>query len=376
MFSTATKPLDEPYDGSKNGIHMFIHQVSTRAAICGWTTTIMSIPAPTAAEPQATLSLLHQYGQITLAQIEAHARAYQALPLKAAQDANALKLFLAGSLDKTLMMRVLAKQSSYTFDGIESGPAMFRVIIQLVGIETTASVAVINAILRTMPAKLQEVKTDIVRFNEFVTEQCNELTSRGHPPHDILHLLFEAYRTAGNDEFTEYIRAKQSAVYDGSLTMEYQDLMSIAEEKYKIMMITGEWKVPKSTTRTTTDEHIVALQAQVQALQAATATKAKPVKPGTATNDRRNNTGKWAWKDKAPKEHEPKAKVVDGRQYVYCPNHESTKWVLADKHKDGCKLDPTWKFPSDGAKPKDDQKLTFAQALMHVVDECDEDENI
>ena len=205
MFSTATKPLEEPYDGSKNGIHMFIHQVSTRAAICGWTSTIMSIPAPTAANPQANLSLLNQYGQITLTQIEAHARSYQALHLKSAQDANAMKLFLAGSLDKTLMMRVLAKKSSYTFDDIENGPAMFRVIIQLVGIETTASVAVINAILRTMPAKLQELKSDIVRFNEFVTEQCNELTSRGHPPHDILHLLFEAYRTAGNDEFTKYI---------------------------------------------------------------------------------------------------------------------------------------------------------------------------
>ena len=103
-----------------------------------------------------------------------------------------MKLFLAGSLDKTFMMRVLAKKSSYTFDDIENGPAMSRVIIQLVGIETTASVAVINAILRTMPAKLQELKTDIVRFNKFVTEQCIERTSQGHLPHDNLHLLFEA----------------------------------------------------------------------------------------------------------------------------------------------------------------------------------------
>ena len=60
MFSTATKPLDEPYDGSKNGMNMFMHQVNTRADICGWTTTIMTIPAPTATNPNATLSLLHQ----------------------------------------------------------------------------------------------------------------------------------------------------------------------------------------------------------------------------------------------------------------------------------------------------------------------------
>ena len=88
LFSTATKPLDEPYDGSKSGLHMFIHQVATRALICGWTNTILTIPKPTPANPNATLSLMTQYGQIDLADIEAHAITYQADQVKAAQDAN------------------------------------------------------------------------------------------------------------------------------------------------------------------------------------------------------------------------------------------------------------------------------------------------
>jgi hypothetical protein len=116
-----------------------------------------------------------------------------------------------------------------------------------------------------------------------VTEQCNELTSRGQQPYDILHLLFEAYRTASNDEFQEYIRAKQSAVY--------HDLTSVAEEKYKIMMIKGEWKGTKGTT-TSTEDHIIALQAQMIALQAAsqatqTTTFKKPATKGKGTKDDR-----------------------------------------------------------------------------------------
>ena len=377
LFSTATKPLEEPYDGSKTGIHMFIHQVATRALICGWTSTIMAIPKPTVADPNATLSLLTQYGQVDLADIEGHALTYQAAEVKAAQDSNMLKIFLDGSLHKTLMLRVLAKKTNYTFGGIENGPAMLRVILQLVGLETNASVAVINAILRTMPSKMTELKSDIVAFNEFVTEQCNKLTSRGQQPYDILHLLFEAYRTASNDEFQEYIRAKQSAVYDGSLTLDYHDLMSIAEEKYKIMVIKGEWKVPKGSTNTT-EEHIIALQAQVMALQAAShvaasSTKKQAAKTFPAKEDRKNNTGKWAWKDNAPKAGESKTLTFEGRKYVHCPHHASTKWVLADKHKDGCKLDPKWKFPTDD---DNDKKLSYAHALLHVVDECDEDENI
>ena len=375
LFSTATKPLDEPYDGSKSGIHMFIHQVTTRALICGWMTTIMSIPKPTPADPDAILTLTNQYGQIDLADIEAHALTYQAAQVKAAQDSIMMKIFLDGSLNKTLMLPVLAKKSLYTFGGIENGPAMFRVIVQLVGLETNASVAVINALLRTMPSKMTELKSDIVAFNEFVTEQCNELTSRGQQPYDILHLLFEAYRTASNDEFQEYIRAKQSAVYDGSMNIDYHNLMSIAEEKYKIMVIKGEWK-PTKGNNASTEDHIIALQAQVLALQAAslattTSTKKAPAKSSTTKEDRKSNSGKWSWKDVAPKAGEAKSITFEGRKYVHCPHHASTKWVLADKHKDGCKLDPKWKFPED-----DDKKLSYAHALMHVVDECDEDENI
>lgn len=370
MFSTATKPLDEPYDGSKNGMHMFLHQVNTRADICGWTTTIMTIPAPTAANPNATFSLLHQYGQLTLAHIEAHALTYQGQPTKAAQDANAMKLFLASSLTKTLMMRVLAKKSSYTFNDIMNGPAMLRVILQLVGIETTASVAVINATLRTMPTKLHELKNDIVKFNEFVTEQCNELVTRGHPPHDILHLLFEAYRTAGNSEFTEYIRAKQSAVYDGTLVIDYQDLMTTAEEKYKIMVITGDWKGTKATP--TTDDHIIALQAQIVALQNKVG---KPAAKKTGTKnvlDRRNNTGKWSWKEKAPKANESQFHTFEGRKYVHCPHHANTKWVLAENHADGCKIDAKWTYPTE-ANAED--KLTYAHALLHVVENCNDEDD-
>jgi hypothetical protein len=198
-----------------------------------------------------------------------------------------------------------------------------------------------------------------------------------------LHLLFEAYLTASNDEFKEYIRAKESAVLDGTMHMDYQDLMSIAEEKYKIMSIKGQWKHHKKATTSSADEHIVALQAQVAALQAM---QTKPAKQsskgggsGTAATDRRNNTGKWSWKDKAPKGNESKIKTFEGRVYVHCPNHESTKWVLADKHKDGCKLDPKWTYPGDNNQTPSTstgtEQLTYANALMHVINES-EDENI
>jgi hypothetical protein len=73
------------------------------------------------------------------------------------------------------------------------------------------TIAVINATLRTLPVKMAELKGNVVTFNEYVMEQCSELTSRGHQPYDLLYLLFEAYRTVENKAFVEYIITKESA---------------------------------------------------------------------------------------------------------------------------------------------------------------------
>jgi hypothetical protein len=369
-FNTAIKPLDVSYDGTKLGLQMFIHQVSTRAAICGWSTTILSVP--TIADPNVSFSLLSQYGQLTVLDVMAHAATYASTQTKRAQDSMALKLFLDGSLDNKLMLRVIAKRQEYTTpDGIESGPAMFRIILSIVGIETSASIAVINSILRTLPKKMSELKSDIVAFNEFVMEQCNELTSRGHEPYGLVYLLFDAYLSTSNDHFKEYMRAKESAVYDGSVVITYQALMSVAEERYKIMKSKGEWTTTKVAGAPTTDDHIIALRAEIQALQAINNGPKKATNGSGAATARRGNTGKYEWKDKPPKGNESKFKDFEGRLYCHCPNHKGTKWVLADGHKDGCTLDANWKYPTEPTKAATSSAAasTYAAALMHVIDE-------
>lgn len=384
-YSLAIKPLETPYDGTPKGLQMFIHQIKLKATICGWLHTIFMIPIL-----GQQLSLLTQYGQVTMQHIINHANTYMTVACKAQQDAVNFKLFLDGSLSKELMMRVLAQRDKYTINGQEHGPSMFRVILKIVGIETKATIAVINATLRTLPAKLIEVKHDIVVFNEYVTEQCLELTSRGQQPNDLLYLLFEAYLTSSNKIFVEYIRTKESAVFDNSIVdMEPSHLMVIAEDKYKIMLLRGEWKMTGTgnTATPAADEHIVALQAAVQALTEQVSRRsdrrAPKVKPGNPVS---SNNGQWAWKEIAPKEGETHLKTVNSKEYVYCPHHTTTKWVLASKHKDGCSVDTDWKFPTkdEESKAPTKKKLQLTNAMMAVAnkdyassdDEDNEEENI
>jgi hypothetical protein len=74
---------------------------------------------------------------------------------------------------------------------------------------------------------------------------------------------------------------------------------------------------------------------------------------------------------------------VGTKEYVYCPNHATTKWVLESKHKDGCTLDSTWCYPTKNdhqddtkpaAKTEGSKELKYARALMHVVRKTDEED--
>jgi hypothetical protein len=379
IYYKSIEPLPTKYDGNQRGLQMFIHQVELKAKTFGWHPSLTNVVVGA-----ATYSLFEQYGQISVDAIRAHAaNAYIGQASKACQDSNAFKLFLDGSLGDDIMMRVLAQKAKYTINGIQDGPTMFRIILSIVGIETTALVAVINAKLRSLPATMAERKHDITAFNEFVTRQVQELTARGKEPQDLLFVLFEAYVTVTNPVFVEYIRAKKNDVFDGTITdMDYQDLMNIAGEKYKIMNTTGEWHTATDSTNTTED-HLLALTAAIKELQLTKKKVQGSTKSKAKDNKDNKSNDKWKWKEIAPKDNESHHKTVNGKDYVYCPHHNTTKWVLAEKHKDGCTVDDTWKFPpkngptSLAANPEVSKEQQLMKALYSIQDdEDDQDENV
>ena len=78
---------------------------------------------------------------------------------------------------------------------------MLRVLISIVGIESVATVSVIHASLRTLPTKMDEPNSNIVKFNEFVREQKQELDARGETTDDLVSSLYHAYQGADDEAF-------------------------------------------------------------------------------------------------------------------------------------------------------------------------------
>jgi hypothetical protein len=93
---------------------------------------------------------------------------------------------------------------------------------------------------------------------------------------------------------------------------------------------------------------------------------------------------KWAWKDVAPSAGQPVEKTFDGKEYIFCPHHPTTKWVLKKGHETGCTLDPKnkskeQKKASTHPPGKADKNLQYMRALLSSLagadDDSDEDES-
>jgi hypothetical protein len=73
---------------------------------------------------------------------------------------------------------------------------------------------------------------------------------------------------------------------------------------------------------------------------------------------------------KAPKTGDSHEKKFEGKEYVYCPHHRGTKWVLKSGHVGGCRNDPKHK-EGDVARAPTAKEVVMARALASVMEDTD-----
>jgi hypothetical protein len=238
---------------------------------------------------------------------------------------------------------------------------------------------------------MQDVNSDITEFNLTVQGHVDTLLSMDETCEDLLTNLFEAYQKASDKEFVAYIKQKESLWEENALDIEPSNLMKLAEDQFKTRKSKHIWN---KASQEETD--LLALQAatakgvaELVALQSAMITNGgggkTPGKSVPGASKGRSNDGKWAWKGVAPTGGQPKSKKFEGKDYIYCPFHGDTKWVLKSGHVEGCRNDPnkSKSADSDATKltPNDSKsRLKYVQALMNAMDAADgagdEEENI
>lgn len=344
-----------------------------RAIEYGW-----QIPLFNVMYEEMPRDVLRQYALITTNQLMAHVAIYrpnQDSVTQGTQCAQQLHHLLQLSLSENLKARVIARRDEYIHNGHEDGLLMLKIVLALVDVQTRATLAVIQRNLARLSTKMVELDYDIIKFNAHVREMINQLTVRNEVVPSLLAELFAAYKLVPDDEFVGDLRYHNAQWENPNVAaITNEDLLTIAEVKFQTLDQRGEWKAisPK-------DEHIIALQAQVSKLEGKTAEK------GAKKADKIKGKDKtaWAWKTVAPKAGEATRKKFQDKWYIFCPHHQSTKWVLEENHAGGCRnapggdgiATPTATVP--GAVKKDNEaakkKLTYAKALLSVMEKDEED---
>ena len=150
-YENATAPLDPKYDGTPGGLRVFLSSVENKAKLHGWNLHLFQIAI---AGTNLVKDLLLEHGQIKTSDVRAQATQYVGAPSRRAQAAAHLQAFLAESLQDDILLQVKDRRSEYTVNGVEDGPAMLKLLLSIVSINTRTTVACLHAEMQSLPTKM------------------------------------------------------------------------------------------------------------------------------------------------------------------------------------------------------------------------------
>ena len=363
LFKSGTDPLSIKFDCKPDNLQLFLDQARDKVIVFDWL-NILSIPI--GGDVAATKDLIESYGEISYGDVKAHALNYMNEDSREAQDSFMLYHCLMNSLTDAAQKQVRTRGNvfPFMFGGKGSGPVLLKVIIMVSHVDTRATITSVRTKLSSLDHAMREQDSDIEAFNDYVLGLVSKLHARGEQTQDLLVNLFKGYKACKDAEFVDYIKKKEDLYEEGG-QVSYQQLMDWSVNKYKTRKESEQW-----CQRTTEEETIIALQAQVNNLMVQkkpSYTSGKPSGGGKKDYKQgfKNNKGKGkpragdfpAWMVVPPKAGDKQYQKVEGKDFHWCPNHN--RWT---RHRPSeCKG-----IGFKTAPPKKDQGNKFADAKHNM----------
>jgi len=374
LFKSGTESLSIKFDCKPDNLQLFLDQARDKSIVFDWL-NILSIPI--GGDVAATKDLIESYGEISYEDVKAHAINYMNEDSREAQDSFMLYHCLMNSLTDAAQKQVRTRGNviPFMFGGKGSGPVLLKVIIMVSHVDTRATITSVRTKLSSLDHAMREQDSDIEAFNDYVLGLVSKLHARGEQTQDLLVNLFKGYKACKDAEFVDYIKKKEDLYEEGG-EVSYQQLMDWSINKYKTRKESEQW-----CQRTTEEETIIALQAQVNTLMVQKKPSYPAGKPsGFGKKDYKqgfkNNKGKGkpragdypAWMVVPPKAGEKQYQKVEGKDYHWCPNHNRwTRHKPSDCKGIGFKGGPK---RDQGNKSQDSKpNMKLAKALAAISDD-------
>jgi hypothetical protein len=272
IYKQGIAPLEDK--ALTNGFNMtagqtvvFTEAFLNRATAMGWKKGSKQITTFTNSSGVA-IDIIKSYGQIDEATLktacERFCKAGQVDAESCAKQNNTMMcMCLNKSLRASVKASLLTYRSEYTFDRVEYGPLMYKVIMHLATIDSVATTQTLRDNLQTLGVFAVTVKGDIDKVKMEFDTNYSQTLARGATLDNPIGILFEAYLLVPCYNFTKYISTKHDDYLDGNLTgLTHQALMSMAKRKFNFLKTKGKWGA-----KSPDDEKIVAMTAEITALK-------------------------------------------------------------------------------------------------------------
>ena len=264
-FKATAALLKEPYLAQADQLTNFLNAIDDRAREYGWHGSqggILDVPKDPSNPEGGYDDILSRHGTISLERVRQAEAAYIGNPVRAAQDTTMLYYAIINSLSLSARSKVMIWRDQFTVQGRRSGVALLKVLIRESHLDTNATTTSIRIKLSSLDDYIVTINCNITKFNAYVKNLVEALTARGERTTDLLTNLFKGYLAATDETFGKYIARKQEEYEEGTSALEPDELMELANNRYKTLLEKGKWNAPSET-----EEKIIALETQFRKMQ-------------------------------------------------------------------------------------------------------------
>jgi hypothetical protein len=219
-------------------------------------------------------------------------------------------------------------------------PLLHKKIMALATINFVATTKTLCSNLRELSIYYSTIKGDIELLHSYFNANYTQIIACGATVNDPVDILFSVYMVIPCHNFRSYIKRKQDACTDGTLTLTHKELIMLATNMFTLLKQEETWgaKSPE-------EDKIVVMQAELTAFKGQFQLAPNHKKVAGAKDDKKgggkkhgggdnkkkknkkNNTNKKEqkkdenWKKTPPKEREAHEKKVKGRTWHWCKHH-------------------------------------------------------
>jgi hypothetical protein len=192
------------------------------------------------------LNIIKSYGQIDEATLKTACERFCKTgqvdaKSRAKQNNTMMCMCLNKLLTASAKASLLTYRSKFTFDGVEYGPLMYKVIMRLATIDSVTTTQTLRDNLQNLGVFAVRVKGNIDKVNTEFDTNYSQLLARGATLDNPIGILFEAYHLVPCYNFTKYIITKHDDYLDRNLaSLTHQALMSMAKCKFDFLKTKGK----------------------------------------------------------------------------------------------------------------------------------------